>query len=229
MPRKVLPLSGSQLPGQRTAAPRNQTRLQGSDDNRTLVIACGALSHELVELIRVNHWNHLAITCLPAKYHHTPQLIPDALRQKIRDNRDHFSSIYIMYGDCGTGGGIDRVIEQEGGERIAGPHCFSFFTGNRKYAEWGNDEIRTFYLTDFFCQHFEKFVWKALALDRRKDMVKFVFGNYEKLVYIAQTENPELQVKAQDAARRLGLHYEYRFTGYGDMEKSMGEIRVQLL
>jgi hypothetical protein len=228
MKRKVFAPSGAQLPGQPSSGTRNRTSLQGNGCYKTLIIACGALSHELVELIRVNRWNHLAITCLPAKYHHTPQLIPDALRQKIRENRDHFSSIFVMYGDCGTGGGIDRVLNQEGGERIAGPHCFSFFTGNQKYAEWGNEEIRTFYLTDFFCQHFEKFVWEALALDRSKDMVEFVFGNYEKLVYIAQTENPELQVKAKDAARRLGLQYEYRFTGYGDMEKSMGEIRVQV-
>jgi hypothetical protein len=196
--------------------------------DKTLIIACGALSHEILELIRVNHWDHLELTCLPAKYHHTPEKIPAAMREKIRAHQNEYRKIYAMYGDCGTGGMLDRVLEEEGVERIEGPHCFSFFAGNDVYAKWGENEITTFYLTDFFCKHFDKFVWEALALDRRDDMVDFVFGNYEKVVFIAQTENRELQQKAQEIARRLKLTYEYRFTGYGDMQLSMADIPVRI-
>ena len=134
-----------------------------------------------------------------------------------------------MYGDCGTWGEIDRVCEEERVKRIEGPHCFSFLMGNQDFEAYSEDNITTFYLTDFFCQYFEKFVWEALGLNRRDDMVDFVFGNYRKLIYIAQTKNTALESKAQEIAKRLKLDYEYQFTGYGDMSKSMESIPVRVL
>lgn len=195
-------------------------RGQGS----TLLIACGALGREIIDLIEHNHWSHLDVTCLPAKLHHQPSLIPEAIRKKIRSNRQKFDSIYVLYGDCGTGGELDRVLEEEGGiERIPGPHCFSFFAGNSIFAAGAEDDMTSFFLTDYFCQHFDKFVWQALGLDRHPDMPDFVFGNYEKLIYMPQVENPALEVKAQNIAKRLKLTYEYRFAGYGDLASFMGQ------
>ena len=144
----------------------------------------------------------------------------------IRENRDRFDRIYVMYGDCGTFGEVDRVVAEEGAERIAGPHCFSFLMGNDAFEAYTDDDITTFYLTDFFCRYFDKFVWEALGLDRREDMADFVFANYEKVIYIAQTDDAELRIKAEGIARKLGLAYEYRFTGYGDMGTAMGQIPV---
>ena len=141
---------------------------------KTLIIACGALSHEIVDLIRINCWNHIALTCLPAYWHHVPQRIPEGLRKKIRQNRDKYKNIYVMYGDCGTWGAIDAVVAEEGAERIEGPHCFSFLMGNDHFDAYSENEITTFYLTDFFCRYFDKFVWEALGLNRRDDMVDFV-------------------------------------------------------
>ena len=159
----------------------------------------------------------------PAKLHHMPDRIPDAVRQKIRQAGDRYEKIYVLYGDCGTGGLLDEVLAEEGHvERIGGPHCFSFFMGNEVFAQGADDEISTFFLTDYFCRHFEKFVWEALGLDRRDDMVDFVFGNYRKLVFMPQTEDEELEQKARGIAERLGLIYEYRFAGYGDLERFMG-------
>ena len=197
-------------------------------DAKTLIIACGALSHEVFALIKMNQWTHLAVTCLPAHYHHRPSLIPDALRKKIQHYREKYAAIYVMYGDCGTGGMIDKVVEEERVSRIEGPHCFSFFAGNRDFEKWSEDDITTFYLTDFFCQYFDTFVWEALGLDRREDMAEFVFGNYKKIVFIAQTVNPELQTKAREIAQRLGLDYEYRFTGYGDMATSLSSLPIRV-
>ena len=193
---------------------------------KTLIIACGALSHELIHLVRANNWDHLDITCVPAKIHHTPARIPGAFRKKIRDNRDRYGRIFAMIGDCGTAGELDKVLEDEGVERIAGPHCFSFLSGNDAFEEWTQDEITAFYLSDFFCWNFDKIVWESLGLDRRDDLADFVFSNYTKIVYIAQTENQALQEKARQIADRLGLEYEYRFTGYGDMEKTLTSIPV---
>ena len=189
----------------------------------TLLIACGALAREIIQLIERNGWDHLDVNCLPAKLHHTPDRIPEAVRQKIRQAGDRYEKIYVLYGDCGTGGLLDEVLAEEGHvERIEGPHCFSFFMGNEVFAGGADDEISTFFLTDYFCRHFEKFVWEALGLDRRDDMVDFVFGNYRKLVFMPQTEDEELQQKARGIAGRLGLDYEYRFAGYGDLERFMG-------
>lgn len=195
---------------------------------KSLIIACGALSHEIVELIRLNQWDHLKLTCLPAYWHHHPERIPAGLRNKIKENRARFDKIYVMYGDCGTWGEIDRVVEEEGAERIEGPHCFSFLMGNEAFEAYANDDITTFYLSDFFCRYFDKFVWEALGLNRRDDMVDFVFGNYKKVIYIAQTDDPELREKSREIAKRLKLDYEYRFTGYGDMGRVMSQIPVAI-
>ena len=199
-------------------APYDFKRGQGS----ILLIACGALAREVVQLIELNNWQHLDVTCLPAKLHHRPKLIPEAVRDKIRSNRGRYAKIYVLYGDCGTGGLLDQVLEQEGHvERIGGPHCFSFYAGNDEFEARSVNDMETFFLTDYFCRHFETFVWKALSLDRRTDMVDFVFGNYRKLVYLAQTHDSNLESKAREIAARLKLDYEYRFSGYGDLATFM--------
>lgn len=172
----------------------------------TLMIACGALGREIVDLIELNDWRHLDVTCLPAKLHHTPKEIPEAVRGKIQATRGQYEKIYVLYGDCGTGGRLDEALyEEENVERIGGPHCFSFYMGNETFAAGADDDLTTFFLTDFFCRHFEKLVWQAFGLDRRADMVRFVFGNYQKLVYLAQTQDTDLEARAQEAAQRLGL------------------------
>jgi len=159
----------------------------------TLLIACGALAREIIDLIKMNGWQHLDVTCLPAKLHHRPKLIPEEIRRKIRTNKSRYEKIYVLYGDCGTGGLLDKVLEEESNiERIAGPHCFSIFRGSEAFAHSAEDEISTFYLTDYFCQHFEKFVWEALGLDRREDMAAFVFGNYAKLAFMPQVKDEAL-------------------------------------
>ncbi len=184
----------------------------------TLLIACGALAQDIITLIERNGWHHLDVTCLPAKLHHNPALIPEAIRRKIRDNKSSYRKIYVLYGDCGTGGLLDAVLEEEDGiERIPGPHCFSFFMGNEQFAVYAEDDATTFFLTDYFCKHFEKFVWQALGLDRRDDMVDFVFGNYRKLVFMPQTKDEALERKAREIAAKLGLDYAYHYCGYGDL------------
>ena len=194
---------------------------------RTLLIACGALAREVVELIRVNAWRHLTVSCLPASWHNTPDKIPGAVRERIRAARERYDRIFVLYGDCGTGGDLDRVLEEEGVERIEGPHCYSFFAGNQVFDALAEAEPGTFYLTDYLARHFDRLIIQGLGMDRHPELEALYFGNYTKLIYLAQTEDPGLQARAEAAAARLNLAYEYRFTGYGDMARFL-EQKVDL-
>jgi hypothetical protein len=190
-------------------------------DGRVLLIACGALAREIVDLIEKNRWTAFDVACLPAKWHNTPQHIPEGVRGKIRANKGRYRNIFVLYGDCGTGGLLDRVLEEEGVERIAGPHCYAFFSGNEAFAAQAEVEITAFYLTDYLARHFDKLVWQGLGIADHPELLEMYFGNYTKLVYLAQTRDPKLQMKARAAAARLGLDYEYRETGYGELESGM--------
>jgi hypothetical protein len=187
----------------------------------TLVIACGALAHEIVALRRINNWPHMDVQCLPAELHNRPQKIPEAVREKIRRNRGRYVSMFVAYADCGTGGLLDKVLEEEGVERIAGSHCYEFFAGTAAFEAMAEAEVGTFYLTDFLLKHFERLIIHGLGIDRHPELMPIYFGNYRRLVYLAQLESPEWIEAGQCAADRLGLAYEYRVTGYGELESSL--------
>ncbi len=187
----------------------------------TLLITCGALAREVVELIRLNGWTHMTVTCLPAIWHNTPDKIPEAVRQKIRAARRDYDRILVLYGDCGSGGLLDRVLEQEGVERIDGPHCYAFYTGLADFAELADADPTCFYLTDYLVRHFDRLIIEGLGIDRHPELLKDYFGNYTTVVYLAQSEDEALRRQAETAAAKLGLAYRYRFTGYGDLGRFM--------
>jgi hypothetical protein len=189
---------------------------------QVLVIACGALAHEIIALRDQNGWDHIALTCLPAILHNSPEKIPEAVRAAVTKWREHYDQIFVAYADCGTGGLLAQLCADLGVEMIAGPHCYSFFEGNAAFAQ--RDEITAFYLTDFLTRQFDAFVWKPLGLDRHPQLREMYFGHYEKLVYQAQTEDPALTEKARSCADRLGLAFERRFTGYGDLATALGAL-----
>ena len=186
-----------------------------------LLIACGALAHEVMAVLRFNGLPGVDVQCLPAKLHNTPQLIPAAVRAKIHEERAHFERIFVLYGDCGTGGLLDDVLAEEGVERIAGAHCYEFFAGTPAFNELAEEEAGSFYLTDFLARHFERLIMEGLGINRHPELLRLYFGNYRRLVYLAQTDSPALRAKAKHAAERLGLAYEYRFTGYGDLQSAV--------
>jgi hypothetical protein len=184
---------------------------------RTLLIACGALAHEVVELIRLNRWSHIEVTCLPAIWHNRPEKIPEGVRGKIREARGVYDRVLVAYGDCGTGGLLDRVLEEEGVERIEGPHCYAFFSGVEDFTAQAEADPTCFYLTDYLVRHFDRLMIQGLGLDRHPELLADYFGNYTTLVYLAQTEDEDLGRRAEAAAERLGLAYRYHFTGYGGL------------
>lgn len=187
---------------------------------RVLIIACGALAREILTLIDVNGWSHMDLTCLPAILHNHPEKIADAVERAINKHRATHQHLFVAYADCGTGGMLQQVCDRHGVQMIEGPHCYAFFEGNAAFATHA-DEIDAFYLTDFLTRQFDAFVWKPLGLDRHPDLRDMYFGHYSRLIYQAQTDDPTLTAKAQDAANRLGLSFERRFTGYGDLATTL--------
>lgn len=195
--------------------------LAASHQGRILLVACGALAHEVLALKRQNGWDHMDLQCLPAKLHLYPDRITDEVARVVAESCGAYQSIFILYADCGTGGLLQAKCAELGVEMIAGPHCYSFFEGNDAFAAHAETEFTAFYLTDFLVRQFDAFVWKPMGLDRHPQLRDMYFGNYTKLIYQAQTEDPALDAKAAECAQRLGLAYERRFTGYGDLATSM--------
>jgi len=188
---------------------------------KLLVIACGALAHEIVWLQRLNNWNQIDLQCLDAELHNRPKLIPEKLRDKIKQNLGQYQSIFVAYADCGTGGEIDRVLEEENIERLPGAHCYSFYATEERFSELAGQELGTFYLTDFLVEHFDRIMVKGLKLDRHPELRDQYFANYTGVIYLSQRQDAELVVKAKAAAEFLGLDFHHLHTGYGDLDRSL--------
>lgn len=189
---------------------------------RILLLACGALAHEVLALKRLNAWDHLDLHCLPAKLHNTPDLIPDAVEAAVVARRDGFDRVFVLYADCGTGGLLQKRCADLGVEMLEGPHCYSFFEGNSVFE--ASQEMTCFYLTDFLVKQFDAFVTRPLGLDRFPELRDTYFGNYTTLVYQAQVDDPALTDLARGYAERLGLAFERRVTGYGDLEVALARL-----
>jgi hypothetical protein len=186
---------------------------------RVLIVGCGALAREIVALTR--DLPNVDVTCLPATLHNRPGGIPAAVRDRIRRRRAGYDRVFVAYADCGTGGMLDRVLEEEGVERLPGAHCYEFFAGSPEFARLTDDEPGTFFLTDFLARNFDRLVIRGLGLDRHPELRSQYFGNYKRLVYLAQTDDPELVNAARRGAARLGLAFELRHAGYGELATSL--------
>jgi hypothetical protein len=191
---------------------------------RVLLIACGALAREILGLCERNGWTHLDLMCLPAILHNTPDRIVPEVEAAVRKHRTAYDGIFVVYADCGTGGLLQAKCAELGVGMVEGPHCYSFFEGNAAFAARG--EMTAFYLTDFLVRQFDAFVIRPLGLDRHPDLRDMYFGNYTTLVYQAQTDDPALDRLARGHAERLGLAYERRATGYGDLAVALAAIRT---
>lgn len=176
------------------------------------------IAREILAVKQASGLDHIDLKCLPAMWHHHPEKIAPGVEKAIADARaEGFQKIFIAYAECGTMGELDKICERENVERIAGPHCFSFYWGNTAFEAASDDHMTAFLMTDFLCRHFDAFFVKPLGLDRHPELKEMYFGNYETLIYLAQTKDHHLEAVARSAADYLDLQYEYRFTGYGDL------------
>ncbi len=193
----------------------------------TLVIACGALSHELVALARANHWNHIDIQCLPAHWHNTPEKITPGVENKILDNRESFDRILVAYGDCGSGGQLDTMLAKyQDVERLPGAHCYSFFAGKEVFEQFSEDNIGTFYLTDYLAEHFDRLILDELGIAKHPELLEMYFGNYTHVLYLAQTQDEVKLAKAQQAATALGLPLKTHYTGLEPFHDALKTIKI---
>ncbi len=186
-----------------------------------LVIACGALAREITQLKRSHGWDHLHLQCIDARLHMRPALIPERVREQIRKHKDEYDQMFVAYADCGTSGELDRVLEEEGVERLPGAHCYQFFAGADRFAKLSDAEPGTFYLTDFLARHFERMVIQPLKLDEHPELYDAYFGNYRRLVFLSQTTDEGLLQAAKDAAKRLTLEFEHVHCGYGGLQSGL--------
>lgn len=199
-----------------------ETGLAATGQGRVLVLGCGALAREILAVTR--QFDHIDLHCLPAILHNHPEKIVPAVREAVAKLGSRYERVFLTYADCGTGGLLQKAADEMGIEMLAGPHCYAFFEGTDMFVARAEEEFTAFYLTDFLVRQFEAFVWQPLGLDRHPELRDSYFGNYEKLVYQAQTEDPALTARAEDYADRLGLAFERRFTGYGDLETALRDL-----
>lgn len=196
----------------------NGTLTLSNSRDGTLVVACGAIAREILAINEILSWDNISIKCLPAIYHNQPEKITPAVIDVVKNNKQKYQKIYVAYADCGTGGMLEKACKDLGVEMIQGPHCYSFFEGNISFAKRLNPTA--FFLTDFLARQFDAFVWSPLGLDKHPELIDTYFGNYTKLVYLAQTNDEVLKKKAAECARKLKLEFEYKLTGYGDLKNT---------
>ena len=182
-----------------------------------LIITCAAIAREVNELKKLGQWSQMDIQAITVDLHARPEKIPAAVAAKINKAADKYDHIFVAYGDCGTSGELDRMLEERGVKRLPGAHCYDFLAGRESYQQMQEEEPGTFYLTDFLTQHFQRLVIEILGIDRHPELLEMYFGNYTRLVYLAQTDSDELTEQARAAADQLGLRFERIFTGMGEM------------
>ena len=188
-----------------------------------LIIGCGAIAHEINEIIKLNNWENVQLQCLNAELHNRPEKLPKKIKFVIDSNSDKYSKIFLAYADCGTGGLIDSMLKDYKIERLKGAHCYEFFAGNDLFSKLSEEEPGTFYLTDFLTKNFERLVVRGLKLDQHPELIESFFGNYKRVIYLVQSSNSELTELAMGIADYLGLEFEERLTGFGDLERSLGQ------
>ena len=194
--------------------------------DRVLIIACGALAREILATVEAGRLDHIDLTCLPALLHNRPENIPEAVREAVRKGRDKgYRTIAVGYADCGTGGLLEKVCAEEGVEMMAGPHCYAFFSGTDDFLARGDADFDAFFLTDFLARQFETLIIKGLGIDRHPELKDMYFAHYKRLVFLEQKADPALEAKARAAAETLGLAFEKRVTGYGDLATFVGAAR----
>lgn len=183
---------------------------------KTALIVCGALAREVLALKPKHGWD-VDILAVPSLLHNEPDRIPSAVLKRIQEAQDNYERVFVVYGDCGTGGLLDRLLEREGVRRIVGPHCYEMYA-NGTYDSLMAEDPGTFFLTDYLVRSFDHLVLEGLGLDRNPELRDDYFGNYTRVVYLAQQDDPGLQARAQWAAASLGLPLDVKKVGYGKLE-----------
>jgi len=168
------------------------------------VVACGALSTDLRAIARRRGW-HLEIHSLSALLHDRPSKIAPAVAELAGRLQAEGKTVVVAYADCGTYGALDAVCSELGLRRLPGLHCYDVLAGPDRVAQLLAGEPGTYLLTDFLVRSFRRAVVIELGLDRYPELLADYFGNYRRVVWLAQHPTPELGAEAQAIATLLGL------------------------
>jgi Protein of unknown function (DUF1638) len=191
----------------------------------TALVICGALGREVKEMVRRREWD-VDIYGLSAYLHLYPSRIVDELHAKLQELRPRYANLVVVYGECGTTGKLEPILDEFGASRLRGPHCYEMLAGQERFAEIAEKRPATFFLTDWLVRNFDRAVIKGLGLDRHPDLKSMLFGNYEGLLFLRQVPNPRLAEKAEDIARYLGLPLEIEDVGLGELEDRLAELVI---
>ena len=188
-----------------------------------LIIGCGAIAHEVCEIIELNNWDNVRLQCLNAELHNTPKILPRKIKEAIDSNINDYSKIFLAYADCGTGGLIDLLLKDYDIERLDGAHCYEFYSGSSVFKELSEKEIGTFYLTDFLVKNFDRLVIEGLGIQKYPSLKEDYFRNYKNVVYLAQLQDNVLESKARECADYLNLEFSVHFTGLKNLGNQLNE------
>ena len=189
-----------------------------------LIIGCGAIAHEVSEIIALNNWDNVRLQCLNAELHNTPKILPRKIKETIDSNINDYSKIFLAYADCGTGGLIDLLLKDYDIERLDGAHCYEFYSGSSVFKELSEKEIGTFYLTDFLVKNFDRLVIEGLGIQKYPSLKEDYFRNYKNVVYLAQLQDNVLESKARECADYLNLEFSVHFTGLKNLGNQLNEV-----
>ena len=192
-------------------------------DKEILIIGCGAIAHEVREIIELNNWDNVRLQCLNADLHNTPKILPAKIKESIDSNINDYSKIFLAYADCGTGGLIDLILKDYDIERLDGAHCYEFYSGSSVFEELSEKEIGTFYLTDFLVKNFDRLVVDGLGIQKYPALKEEYFKNYKNVVYLAQKQDNVLESKARECADYLNLEFSALFTGLNNLENQLNK------
>jgi hypothetical protein len=189
----------------------------------TALVICGALGRDVKEIVDRRRWD-VDIYGVSALLHLYPSRIVDELREKLHALRPRYDRLVVVYGDCGTTGKLEPVLEEVGAVRLRGPHCYEMYAGEERFARVAEERPGTFFLTDWLVRNFDRAVVRGLGLDRDPDLKKMLFANYEALLYLRQVPNPRLAMSAQKIADYLELPLEIVDVGLGELEERLAEL-----
>ena len=189
----------------------------------TALVICGALGREVKDIVDRRQWD-VDIYGVSALLHLYPSRIVDELRENLYQLRPRYEKLVVVYGDCGTTGKLEPLLEEVGAHRLRGPHCYEMYAGAEQFTQISEERPGTFFLTDWLVRNFDRAVVKGLGLDRHPDLKPMLFGNYEAVLFLRQVPNPRLAEKARDIAGYLELPLEIRDVGLGELEERLADL-----
>jgi hypothetical protein len=189
----------------------------------TAVVTCGALGREVKEIVRKRGWD-VDIYGVSALLHLYPSRIVDELRQKLHELRPRYDNLVVVYGDCGTTGKLEPVLEEFGAARLRGPHCYEMYAGDERFHRIAEERPATFFLTDWLVRNFQRAVVRGLGLDRHPELKSMLFANYEAVLYLRQVPNPQMADRAREIGAYLELPLEIEDVGLGELEDRLAEV-----